>query len=128
MNFEREVNSRMERKKCQLEKKSLEFKYPTNQISKSTMFFKNSTFFQLSKFNPRNKTVMLSKEEQEEHVKKCLCFKCHKPRHWSFKCPTIKRQIVAIKVEHKDGDESDGESNKEGVPSISTVVINMEVE
>ena len=30
MNFEREVNSRMERKKCQLENRSLEFKYPAN--------------------------------------------------------------------------------------------------
>ena len=51
MNFEREVNSMMERKKNQLGKKSLEFKFPTNQSSKSAKFFKNSKPSQLLKFN-----------------------------------------------------------------------------
>ena len=71
---------------------------------------------------------MLSKEEQEYHVKKGLCFKCHKPGHRSFKCPTIKRKIAKIEVEYEDDDESDDEPSKEGVLSISTIIMNMEVE
>ena len=71
---------------------------------------------------------MLSKEKQEKHVKKGLCFKCHKPGHQNFECPTIKKKIAAIEVEHKDGDVSDGEPSKERVPFISTTVINMKVE
>jgi hypothetical protein len=31
-------------------------------------------------------------------------------------------------VDHKDGDESDGWTSKEGVPSISTTIMNMKVE
>ena len=128
MNFEREVNSRMERKKYQLEKRSLELKYPANQSFKFAKFSKSSKPSQFSTFNQGNKSLMLSKEEQEEHVKKGLCFKCHKPGHRSFECPTIKRKIAAIEVEHEDGDESDGEPSKERVPNISTVVMNMEME
>ena len=71
---------------------------------------------------------MLSKEEQEEHVKKGLCFKCHKSGHRSFECPKIKRKIAVIEVEHKDSNESDGEPSKEGVPTISIAVMNIEVE
>ena len=71
---------------------------------------------------------MLSKEEQEKHVKKGLCFKCHKHGHRSFECPTVKRNIAAIEVDHEDDGESDDEPSKEGVPNISMAVMNMEVE
>ena len=125
MNFEREVNSRMERKKGQLGKRPLEFKHPVNRSSK---FAKRSKPSQFSRFNQGNQNSRLSKEEQEEHVKKGLCFKCHKPGHRSFECPTVKRKIAAIEVEHEDGDESDEEPSKDEVPSISTAVMNMEVE
>ena len=71
---------------------------------------------------------MLSKEDQEEHVKKGLCFKCHKPGHRSFECPKFKRKSTALEVEQEEDDGSDGEPSKEVVPSISTAVMNMEVE
>ena len=50
---------------------------------------------------------MLSKEDQEEHVKKGLCFKCHKHGHRSFECPTINRKIAALEMEQDDDDGSD---------------------
>jgi hypothetical protein len=70
MNFEREVNSRVERKKGQLGKISFEFKYPGNERFKFAKFFKRSKPSQFSKFNQGNNTLMLSKEEQGDHVKK----------------------------------------------------------
>ena len=50
MNFEKEVNSRIERNKSQLEKRSLESIYP-NQSSKIPNFLKTSKPSQFSKFN-----------------------------------------------------------------------------
>ena len=70
----------------------------------------------------------MSNEDQEEHVKKDLCFKCHKPGHQSFECPTIKIKITTLEVKQDDDDESDDEPTKEVVPSISTAAMNMEVE
>ena len=113
MNFEREVNSRMERNKSQLGKRSAKSNYRPPQISK---------------FNQRNKTSMLNKEEHEDHVKKSLCFRCHKPGHWSFKCPTTKKKVAALEVEQDDDDGSDDEPTKEVVPSISTAIMHMKVE
>ena len=128
MNFEKEVNSKMERNKGQLGKKSLVSNYPANQSSKSAKYSKTSKPSQFLKFNKGNKTSMLSKEDQEEHVKKDLCFKCHKPGHRSFECPTIKRKITRLEVEQDDNDRSNGQPTKEVVPSISTAVMNVEVE
>jgi hypothetical protein len=71
---------------------------------------------------------MLSKEDQEEHANEGLCFKCHKRGHRSLECSKIKRKIIALEVEQEDGDGSYGDLSKEGVPSISIVVINMKVE
>ena len=81
MNFERKVNNRIERNKGLLGKRSLEFNYPSNQSSKFAKFSKTSKPFKFSKFNQGNKIGMLSKEDQEEHVKKGLCFKCHQAGH-----------------------------------------------
>ena len=53
---------------------------------------------------------------------------CHKPGHWSFECPTIEKKIAVLEVQQDDDDGSNGEPTKELVPSISTVVMNMEVE
>ena len=128
MNFEREVNNRIERNKGQLGKRSLESNYPASQSFKFAKFSKASNPSQVSKFNQGKKTVMLSKEDQEEHVKKGLCFRCHKPGHRSFECPTFKMKTTALEVEQEDDDDSDGEPSKEAVPSISTAVMNMEVE
>ena len=75
MNFEREINNKMERNKSQLGKKSLESNYLANQSSKSTKFSKTSKPSQFSKLNRGNKTLMQSKEDQEEHVKKGFYFK-----------------------------------------------------
>ena len=71
---------------------------------------------------------MLSKEEQDEHVKKNLCFKCYKHGHRSFECPTIKGKIATHAVEQDRNDGSDDKPIKEVVPSISTAVMNMKVE
>ena len=70
---------------------------------------------------------MLSKDDQEEYIKKKLCFKCHKPGHRSFTCPMIKRKAATLEVKQDDGDGSDGEPSKEVVSSILTVVMNMKV-
>lgn len=72
--------------------------------------------------------MILSKDDQREHVKKGLCFKCHKPRHRSFECPTFKIKTTILRVEQEDNDGSDGEPSKKEVRAISTVVMNMEVE
>ena len=69
MNYERKVNNRIERNKGLLGKRSLEFNYPGNQSSKFAKFSKTSKPSKFSKFNQRNKIGMLSKEDQEEHVK-----------------------------------------------------------
>ena len=66
---------------------------------------------------------MLNKEDQDEHVKRELYFKCHKPRHRSFECSTIKRKTTTLEVKQEDGEPS-----KEVVPRILTLVMNMEVE
>lgn len=70
INFEREINNMLERNKNHLEKRSLESNNPTNQSSKFVKFSKTSKPSQSSKFNEGNKTLMLCKEDQEEHVKK----------------------------------------------------------
>lgn len=41
--------------------------------------------------------------------------------------PNNQVKITAIKVKYEDGNDSNGKPNKEGVPSISTSVMNMEV-
>ena len=128
MNFEREVNSRMERSKSQLGKRSSESNYPARQNFRFAKFSKNSHPSQFSKFSQGNKTSRLSKEEEEEHVKKCLCFRCHKPGHRSFECSTIKRKVATLEVEQEDDVGSDDELITEIVPSISTAVMHMKVE
>ena len=70
---------------------------------------------------------MLSKEDQEEHVKKGLCFKCHQARHHSFECPTFKRTL-AIEVVQEEDDEEDCEPSNEEAPRIAAAIMNMEVE
>ena len=70
----------------------------------------------------------MSKEEQEEHVKKGLCFRCHKPGHRSFECPTTKKKVATLEVEQEDDDGLDDEPTKEVVPSISMAVMHMKVE
>ena len=70
---------------------------------------------------------MLSKKDQEEHVKKGLCFKCYQPGHRNFECPTFKR-TAAIEVVQEEDDEEDCEPSNEEVPGISTAIMNMEVE
>ena len=128
MNFEREVNNRIERNKGLLGKRSLEFNYHGNQSSKFAKFSKTSKPSKFSKFNQGNKIGMLSKEDQEEHVKKGLCFKCHQVGHRSFECPTFKRRTAAIEVVQEKDDEEDCELSNEEAPCISVVVMNMEVE
>ena len=63
MNFEREVNSMMNRNKNQLGKKSIDSNYPTNESSKFAKFSKTSKPFEFARFNKGNKTLMLSKED-----------------------------------------------------------------
>ena len=128
MNFEREVNDRIERNKGLLGKRSLEFNYSGNQSSKFAKFSKTSKPSKFSKFNQGNKIGMLRKEDQEEHVKKGLCFNSHQVGHHSFECPTFKRKTAAIEVVQEEDDEKDCEPSNEEVPCISAAVINMEVE
>jgi len=112
-----------------LEKRSFESNHPASQSFKFAKFSKASNPSQVSKFNQEKKTAVLSKEDQEEHVKKGLCFKCHKPWHRSFECPTFKKKTTTLEVEQEDDDDdSDGEPGKEAVTSISIAVMNMEVE
>lgn len=72
--------------------------------------------------------MIQSQEDEEEHVKKGLCFECHKLRHRSFECLIFKRKTITLEVKQKIGDESDGEPNKEEIPSISTAIMNMKVD
>ena len=111
-----------------MEKRSFESNHPASQSFKFAKFSKASNPSQVSKFNQEKKTAVLSKEDQEEHVKKGLCFKCHKPWHRSFECPTFKKKTTTLEVEQEDDDGSDGEPSKEAIPSISNTVMNMEVE
>ncbi|MBE3102723.1 MAG: hypothetical protein IMZ40_00590, partial [Bacilli bacterium] len=126
LNFEREVNSKLEKNKSLLGKRSSEFNRSNN--FKSSKFSQGSNPSQGSKFNPGQRGAMLSKEEQEEHVKKGLCFRCHKPGHRSFECPSSKRKTAALEVEQGDEDTSDGEPSKDVVPTVSAAIMNMEVE
>ena len=61
---------------------------------------------------------MLSKEDQEKHVKKGLCFKCYQAGHRSFECPTFKRRTATIEVVQEEDDEEDCEPSNEEAPRI----------
>ena len=47
---------------------------------------------------------MLSKDDQEDHVKKGLCFKCHKFGYQIFDCLTFKIRIATLELEQEDDD------------------------
>ena len=123
--LERDVNNFMERNKGQLKKRFLKFNYHSNQSSKFAKFSKTSKPSQILKFNKGNKFMMMSKEDQEEHIKKVLCFKY---QIQSFECSTFKRRTTTLEVEQEDDDEFDGKSSRVEVLSISVAIISMEVE
>ena len=114
LNFERESSQRIESQSKIQSFKRLDGSNPQSRFSTT------------SKTSEGRKVPRLSEKEQEEHVKKGLCFNCHEPGHRSRECPNKKKHVAALEVEEAAHEEKQLDSGDD--IRVSAAVMNLEVE